>query len=211
VSNEPRRIVESGYDRIAQRYADALRSGRGPETYFRRFLNEILRLVPDDGLVLDLGCGAGLIAAELATRSRVVGVDISMRQLELARTNAPSVRLVRADIAETAFAPRTFDVVVTFWSLIHVRRDLQEAVFTRIHDWLRPGGLFAGTLGSGDNPDERTSDFYGAPMYWSHFDAGTNRTLLREAGFDLLQADEIEDEGETPLWVIATASSESRR
>jgi hypothetical protein len=42
-------------------------------------------------------------------------------------------------------------------------------------------------------------------MYWSHFDAETNRTLLREAGFDVLEADEIEDEGETPLWVIATA------
>ena len=41
-------------------------------------------------------------------------------------------------------------------------------------------------------------------MYWSHFD-GDNRKLLREAGFQLLEADEIEDEGETPLWVISTA------
>jgi hypothetical protein len=65
--------------------------------------------------------------------------------------------------------------------------------------------VFAGTLGSGDNPAEHVRDFYGASMYWSHFDAETNRTLLREAGFDVLEADEIEDEGETPLWVIATA------
>ena len=42
-------------------------------------------------------------------------------------------------------------------------------------------------------------------MYWSHFDAENNRRLLREAGFDIQQADEIEDEGEIPLWVIATA------
>jgi hypothetical protein len=42
-------------------------------------------------------------------------------------------------------------------------------------------------------------------MYWSHFDGDANRKLLREAGFQLLEADEIEDEGETPLWVIATA------
>jgi hypothetical protein len=70
---------------------------------------------------------------------------------------------------------------------------------------LKPGGLFAGTLGSGDNPADHVPDFHGAPMYWSHFDGDTNRALLRDAGFDLVQADEIEDEAETPLWVIATA------
>jgi hypothetical protein len=40
-------------------------------------------------------------------------------------------------------------------------------------------------------------------MAWSHFDAETNRRLLLEAGFELEQAEEIADEGETPLWVIA--------
>ena len=205
MSQDPRRIVEQGYDRIADRYAEAVRGGRGGETYFRGFLDRVLARIPDDGLVLDLGCGAGLVAAELATRSRVVGVDVSMRQLELARTHAPSVSLVRGDIAEIAFVPHAFDAVCAFWSLIHVRRDLQAGVFTRIHGWLRPGGLFAGTLGSGDNPSEHQEDFFGAPMYWSHHDAQTNRRLLREAGFALLQADEIVDEGESPLWVLASA------
>jgi SAM-dependent methyltransferase len=205
VPEDPRRIVEQGYDRVAEPYAESARQGRGRETYLRRFLDRLAGLIPDDGLVLDLGCGAGLIAAELATRSRVVGVDRSMRQLELARTHAPSVSLVRGDIAEIAFAHHVFDAVCAFWSLIHVPRDLHEGVFARIHSWLRPGGLFAGTLGSDDNPDERREDFFGAPMYWSHHDARTSRRLLREAGFDLLQAAEIEDEGEKPLWVIASA------
>ncbi len=205
MSEDPRRIVERGYDRIAERYAEVVGRGRGTETYFRGFLDRLLALIPDEGSVLDLGCGAGLIAAELATRSRVVGVDRSMRQLQLARTRAPSVALVRGDIAEIEFAPYAFDAVCAFWSLIHVPRHLQEGVFTRIHTWLRPGGLFAGTLGSGDNPDERQEDFFGTPMYWSHHDAQTNRRFLEAAGFRLLQADEIEDEGETPLWVMASA------
>jgi hypothetical protein len=87
---------------------------------------------------------------------------------------------------------------VAFWTLIHVPRVAHPSLLAMIHAWLKPGGLFAGTLGRGDNPAELVPDFYGASMYWSHFDAETNRTLLREAGFDVLEADEIEDEGETP-------------
>ena len=203
--DDPRDIVETGYDAIADRYAEALRAGRGPESYFRAFLARVLELIPAGGTVLDLGCGAGLITAELSTRALVVVVDISAAQLELARRNAPAARLVRADMVELAFAPGSFDGVVAFWTTIHVRREAHASLFARIHDWMKTGGVFAGTLGSGDNPADHVPDFYGAPMYWSHFDGATNRGLLRDAGFALVQADEIEDEEETPLWVIATA------
>ncbi len=165
----------------------------------------MLELIPDRGRILDLGCGARLITAELTERASVIGVDLSSEQLALARRNAPSAVLVRADMAEVAFAPNSFDAAVAFWSLIHVRRDLHADILRRLRGWLRPGGLLAGTFGSGDNPDDLNEDFYGAPMDWSHFDADTNRTLLRDAGFYLVQADEIEDEDEMPLWVIATA------
>jgi hypothetical protein len=67
-------------------------------------------------------------------------------------------------MTDVAFAPRSFDAVVAFWTLIHVPRAFHPALFARIHGWVRPGGVFAGTLGSGDNPAEHVQDFYGAPM-----------------------------------------------
>jgi SAM-dependent methyltransferase len=202
--DDPRDIVESGYDAIAGRFAEVIRAGRGPKTYFRSFLASVLDLIPE-GTVLDLGCGAGLVTADRTTCARVVGVDISLAQLELARRNAPAAKFVRADMVNLAFAPGSFDAVVAFWTLIHVPRVFQPSLVEAIHAWLRSGALFAGTLGSGDNPADHVPDFHGAPMYWSHFDAENKRRLLREAGFDVLQADEIEDEGETPLWVVARA------
>src|SRR5215211_2920604 len=107
--DDPREIVEAGYDAIADRYAEAIRAGRGPETYFRGFLARVLEPIPAGGAVLDLGCGAGLVTADLTTRARVGGVDISAGQRELARRNAPAAMFVRADMVDLAFAPSSFD------------------------------------------------------------------------------------------------------
>jgi hypothetical protein len=47
-------------------------------------------------------------------------------------------------------------------------------------------------------------------MYFSAFDSMTSKRLVRDAGFELLRADEItEDENGVPvtfLWVVATSS-----
>jgi SAM-dependent methyltransferase len=126
-----------------------------------------------------------------------------MEQLRLARRRAPNALFVLADMTCVEIRDGSLDAVGAFWSIIHVRRELHAELFGRIRRWLRPGGMLFGTLGSGDNPDER-ADFYGAPMYWSHFDAETNRRLLADAGFGIEHADVVEDMDESHLWVIAT-------
>jgi SAM-dependent methyltransferase len=198
------RLVRSGYDCIAERYAAATYEGRTEATYYRSFLNRCIDRLPDGARILDLGCGAGIVAADLARRSRLVGVDLSIEQLRLARRRVPHGLFVQADMTRLEVRDRSLDAVAAFWSIIHVRRERHAELLGRIRLWLRPGGLLFGTLGSGDNPHEE-HDFHGAPMYWSHFDAETNRRLLADVGFGIEQADVIEDMDESHLWVIATA------
>jgi SAM-dependent methyltransferase len=199
------RFVARGYDAIAGAYADASLEFRTPDTYYRRFLDDCVARLPEGGRVLDLGCGAGIVANDIAGRARVVGVDLSREQLRLARERVPSASFVLADISRFEVRDATLDAVAAFWSIIHVRRERHAELYARIRSWLRPGGFLFGTLGSGDNPDELNEDFFGTPMTWSHFDDETNRRLLVEAGFDLELADVVEDLDERPLWVIARA------
>jgi ubiquinone/menaquinone biosynthesis C-methylase UbiE len=200
------RVVAAGFDAIASAYDEASLEFRTPDSFYRRFVDGCVgRLPAGGGTVLDLGCGAGIVAEDLATRAHVIGVDLSSEQLRLARERVPSAALVLADASRFELREATLDAVAAFWSIIHVRRERHAELFARIRSWLRPGGLFFGTLGSGDNPDERDEDFFGAPMTWSHFDADTNRRLLVEAGFELEFADVVEDMDERHLWVIARA------
>ena len=155
---------------------------------------------------LDLGCGAGIVAEELAARTRIWGWTsrASSCASRALGCRAPRSSL-RGHVRARARATRSLDAVAAFWSIIHVPRRLHaDALRSRMQRWLRPGGLLFGTLGSGDNPDERRDDFFGAPMYWSHFDAATNRRLLRDGGVRQSQeADVVEDMDERHLWVIA--------
>jgi len=96
--------------------------------------------------VLDMACGHGRIARELARRGAdVVGVDISGNLLTMARESeqaSPSgVRYVRADLtASGLFAPAAFDAAACNFGLSDID-DLGSAIAAVSHA-LKPGGRF---------------------------------------------------------------------
>jgi SAM-dependent methyltransferase len=162
--------------------------------------------------LLELGCGPGIPSTKaLARRFKVTGVDISETQLEAARRSVPEGSFLRADLAEVDFPPESFDGVTAFYSISHVPRDEHGPLFERIARWVVPGGLFLATLGAGDSRDW-IGESLGGPMFFSSYDADTNRRLLTAANFELL-IDEIietpEPEGPVPfLWVLARRRSD---
>jgi cyclopropane fatty-acyl-phospholipid synthase-like methyltransferase len=205
-----RRLVEAGYDALAERYLTW--AGRIEDDPRGRFVAELARRLPDGARVLDIGCGPGVPSTRaLAERFDVVGVDVSEAQLRQARRNVPDARFVHADISDVRFDEASFDGVTALYSVSHIPRTQHEDLFRRIAAWLRPGGFFLVTLGTHDVPDS-SEEWLGVPMFFSAHDADTNRALLRRAGFELVQ-DEIAEmrEPEGPasfLWVLAQKAAE---
>ena len=200
---EPSEVVASGYDAVAERYA-ALEETEWPRA---RWLRDLLDRLPAGSAVLDLGCGNGVpAAAEVLARCHAyLGVDVSRRQIELARAATPAATFVAADMTELDL-PDAFDAVTCFYALGHVRRARHPELLARIGTWLRPGGLLLLSEEDADRPD-LVADWLGAPMFFSAYDGQTNRRLVEDAGLRLLSADEItEDEDGVPvtfLWVVA--------
>jgi len=205
---DPKRVVASGYDAMAERYLAW--SDLRPSAARLRYLALADALIPAGADVLDLGCGAGIpMTATLAVGRTVTGVDISAAQIALARANVPSATFLQTDLATLDFPSGSFDAVVAFYSLTHVPRAEHAALFGRIRSWLRPGGVFVASLGVEDSPDEVEADWLGVDMFFSHFSARVNRRLVAEAGFEIERADvvtEPEDRHDARfLWVVARA------
>jgi SAM-dependent methyltransferase len=202
---DPRAIVAAGYDTVAERYYAW--SDARPSPTRERWLAKALELIPSGTDVLDLGCGAGVpMTRALAVGRQVTGVDISARQIELARAAVPDATFIHADMTALDLAAASLDAVVAFYSLTHVpRADLPE-LLDAIHGWLRPGGLFIASMGAQDSPDAVEDDWLGAPMFFSHHGAKKNRALVRRAGFELEEAViEVEPEDRHDalfLWVV---------
>jgi len=93
--------------------------------------------------VIDLGCGAGNVTRLLAERwpgSVVTGVDSSVEMLAEARARQPDLGWIEADLA--AWSPeRPVDVLFSNAALHWL--DDHQALFPRLAQGLRPGGILA--------------------------------------------------------------------
>jgi SAM-dependent methyltransferase len=208
-----KRLVERGYDRIAERHLTWAAGARQEERQL--YTHELLDRLPAGADVLELGCGQGTPTTKLlAERFAVTGADISAAQLVIARREVPNATYLHADMASLTFPPNSFDGVAAFYSLIHVPRDEHAALLARIASWLRPGGIFVATMGAHDNPGDIEEDWLGAPMYWSQWDAANNRRLVEAAGLRIISArEETADEDGAPitfLWVVAEKPQRQR-
>ncbi len=74
-------------------------------------------------VVLDVGCGSGVIAEELAHLgpARVVGLDLDARMLAFARQQGGGVNHVQGDAHILPFPDHSFDVVVCHYLLLWLR------------------------------------------------------------------------------------------
>jgi cyclopropane fatty-acyl-phospholipid synthase-like methyltransferase len=169
--------------------------------------DELAARLEPGATVVELGCGGGTEETKLLSRRfRLIGVDLSAEQLRRARQRVPGAVFRHADFTELELEPSSIDAVVAFYVFNHVPRDLLPGLFSRIHGWLRDGGLLLATLGTSDT-EGWTGEFLGAPSYFSSFPPHTNTRLAVEAGFEALR-DELAticepEGGATFQWILA--------
>ncbi len=90
--------------------------------------------------VLELGCGAGMLALLKRKGVNLTGVDLSNECALAARRNGYDAT-VSSDLSSLPFADASFDYVVSLDVLGHVAAEEKDAVLAQVKRVLRPGGV----------------------------------------------------------------------
>lgn len=177
------------FDQLAEQY-----QGEHSHNPFQVALTERLSdLLPAGASVLDLGCGTGVPTAKILTESghRVVGVDISVGMLELARRQVPAAEFVHADFAQLPADFGSFDAVTAFFSLLMLSKAQIEATLDKVAGWLNPGGRLAIGMVNFD-ADSVPVEFLGVPVTVSGYLEPDLAALLERTGFTIISIETVQ-------------------
>lgn len=196
-----RDVVKKGYNKgdYAGKYA---RKSLDIDNFEKAMIEELLKSISQNSLVLDLGCGVGLPYDGYIVKKgfEVKGIDISEKHIELAKKNVPQADYSVNDFF-TEFKEK-FDAIISFYAIFHIPRDEHLKLFKKIHSDLKENGYILLTLGLEDMKNDVNPDFAGAKMMWSSYDGNKNKELIEKAGFKILLSAEDKRE-ENHLFILA--------
>lgn len=117
----------------------------------------INNLSASKGAALDIGCGSGILAFELAQYyDHVVAVDLSAKMLDIARQkrSAPNIEYIQMDASQLA-VDRQFDLIVSSATFHHLPN--LPAALSAIKKLLNPHGkvLFLDNISEVETPATR--------------------------------------------------------
>jgi len=178
------------YDRLAPFYAAAL----WVLPMWRRYTETVLPWLPEDGAILEIGPGPGVLLRQIAARHPfAVGFDLSpgmLRQAQqrLRRAGRPA-RLVRGDAHHLPFAAASFGGIAltfTFSAFPDGERAMREMARA-----LRPGGVIA--LVDACEPADRNRVAMWLARQWERFGdfMRDEAALMRAAGLDVIERREF--------------------
>ncbi|MBX8824475.1 class I SAM-dependent methyltransferase [Ochrobactrum sp. SFR4] len=174
------------YETHAQKWDHIRRDNAAKGLMETQWLKHFTSLLPHQGSVLDIGCGAGEPMAGHLIRAgfQLTGVDSSASLIDICRTRFPQQQWLVADMRELSL-PQKFDGMLAWNSFFHLQRDEQRRMFPRFAVHAQEDAVLMFT--SGTSNGEAIGTLEGQPLYHSSLAPEEYRTLLSDNGFDVMQ------------------------
>ena len=167
---------------------------RGQWRELRQKTVKLARIQPGDK-VLDVGCGTGTLALEVARRAgragRVTGIDPSTEQIARARSKAARhnvpIDFQIGVIEHLPFPDQTFDVVLSTLMMHHLPASLKRQGLAEIARVLKPGGR----LIIADFKPKKERQGQAARFHAGGSSMQDLAAMILDAGFEQLEMEEM--------------------
>ena len=191
---EEKEIVRKGYNKTAEKLQEIFGVKKDGSDKLK-LLGDFISRIPQVGRVLDAGCGNGAYSRYLSDKFKVIGVDISEKQIELARQNAPNAEFICEDMTKVKFPDEYFDGILSYYSIIHVPRDEHHELLRNFYRMLKVKGVVLLTFHLINDPESYAEDFFGegVKMYWSGFNKKANLKMLKQIGFKIIWSKSVKE------------------
>jgi SAM-dependent methyltransferase len=184
MKREKFKVIKEGYEEGAQKYRDSKDERIIQSEIFEKWFSLIR-----EGPVLDLGCGSGYPVAERFIRGnkKYLGVDLAEVQIELAKTQYPSLRnnFKVAEMLETCqnAGSACYGGIICLHSLFHLPREVHVVLLSELRRILQVSApLLISVPEKGGEGSEKnwlgTKD-----MWWSSFSYDWYYQKLIDLGF----------------------------
>jgi len=146
--------------------------------------DELFRLKPCGGAVLDLGCSTGGFLSTLKGPSwSLFGIEMSEEAATAARSRCGAEVFV-GDILDAPFPPQSFDAITCFNVFEHVYEP--KEVLTKVSEWLKRDGIFFTMMPNIDSAGARIFKSYWyaleLPRHLYHYSPKTLASLAQSVG-----------------------------
>ena len=139
------------YDRISPIYDQCFVTHKVHASNITKILRESYKGREKDTLVLDLGCGTGLLSNTLFGKGfEVLGADISLESLRLLQQRESRIKTIQADATQLPFADGSFHTVASLGAWRHFpdpRKVIAEVARILKDDGLLIVGYFPPAIG----------------------------------------------------------------
>ncbi len=165
-------LTRIAYNKTAEKYHYHFKNEVAQKEYDRLLLDKFSAMLPLSSSVCDAGCGpSGHIGRYLWEKGHaVLGIDISERCVEMARTYNPGIEYKVADILNTGFAGNSFDGIVSYYSIIYTPKEYVASAFSEFHRILKAGGKLLLAVKKGTQEGIINDAWYeGNAVYFTHF------------------------------------------
>lgn len=198
-------LVREGYQKID--YEGFFRLAKQLTPFETDFFEQMCGLLTTGGKILDLGCGPGIpYDLYLSHRGyRLTGIDFCRKHVRQAAERVPLGRFICCDISEIQLPQKSFDAIVSLYTIFHLPRTRHRDMIETIYRTLGSGGVALLTFGTSDSEYGEEDDWLGERMAWSSFPPEVYERILKDCEFTILRSQfegRPEDE-EYHWWVLA--------